>query len=286
MKKLFVFLFAASVIRVSAQIPPPGSPASDTSWRHSVVASATMSQVSLKDWSQGGENAISWTARLDGKSTLNDTAYVWGNSYKMAYGQAKLGSGAVQKVEDRIEFESVYTYKLGIHVNPYVGASLKTQFTEGVTTDDAGNVIPVSEFFDPAYLIQSMGFGYQPVKEVRTRLGAALREIITSKYRQYANAPSVPVADRVKTSVDGGVESVTEVEWKPQEDVLVRCNLDLFAPVRKFSEMTMRMDNTVIVNVAKYFTIVLNVQLINDLNASTRTQVKEVMAFGLTYAIF
>jgi hypothetical protein len=286
MKKLFVLVFVVFAVRVSAQTPAPAPPASDTSWKHSVVASATMSQVSLKDWTQGGEDAISWTVRLDGKSTLNDTAYTWGNNYKLVYGQAKLGSGDIQKVEDRIEFESVYTYKLGIHVNPYVGASLKTQFTEGVTTDATGKVTPVSQFFDPAYLIQSAGFGYQPGKEVRTRLGAALREIVTSKYRQYANSPSVPVADWVKTSVDGGVESVTDVEWRPQQDILVRSNLDLFSPIRKFSEVTMRMDNSMMINVAKYFVVVVNVQLINDLNASTRTQVKEVLAFGLTYTLF
>lgn len=286
MKKLFVLLFAAFAVRGSAQTPAQALPASDTSWKHSVVSSVTMAQVKLKDWAAGGEDAISWTARLDGKSVLNDTAYVWGNSYKMVYGQAKLGSGDIQKVEDRIELESVYTYKLGIHVNPYVGASLKTQFTEGVTIDATGKATPVSQFFDPAYLIESMGFGYQPVKEVRTRLGAGLREIVTSKYRQYANAPSVPVADWVKTSVDGGIESVTDVEWKPQEDVLVRSNLDLFAPIRKVSEMTMRMDNSMMINIAKYFVVVVNLQLINDLNASTRTQVKEVLAFGLTYTLF
>jgi hypothetical protein len=286
MKKLFVLLFAAIAVRGNAQTPTPPQVPSDTSWKHSVVASATMTQVSLKDWTQGGEDAISWTVRLDGKSMLNDTAYMWGNTYKMVYGQAKLGSGAVQKVEDRIELESVYIYKLGIHINPYVSASLKTQFTEGVTIDATGKATPVSEFFDPAYLIQSAGFGYQPIKEVKTRLGAALREIVTSKYREYANAPSVPVADRVKTSIDGGIESVSDVEWKPQEDVLVRSKLELFSPIRKFSEVTMRMDNSVMINIAKYFVVVLNVQLINDLNASTRTQVKEVLAFGLTYSLF
>lgn len=286
MKKLFVLLFAVFAVRGSAQTPAPAPPASDTSWKHSVVSSVTMTQVKLKDWAGGGEDAISWTARLDGKSILNDTAYVWANTYKMVYGQAKLGSSVVQKVEDRIDLESIYTYKLGIHVNPYVSASLQTQFTQSVTTDAAGKATPVSQFFDPAYLIESAGFGYQPVKEVKTRLGAALREIVTSKYRQYANAPSVPVADWVKTSVDGGLESETDVEWKPQEDVLVRSNLDLFVPIRKVSEMTMRMDNSMMINVAKYIVVVVNLQFINDLNASTRTQVKEVLAFGLTYALF
>jgi hypothetical protein len=242
--------------------------------------------VSFNDWAQGGEDAFSWTARLDGKSALEDTSYVWGNTYKTAYGQAKIGSTEIRKVEDKIEFESVLTYKLGIHINPYVGASLKTQFAEGVTFDAAGKATPVSRFFDPAYLMQSMGFGYQPVKEVKTRLGAALREIVTSRYRSYANSPTVPVSEWVSTKVDGGIESVTDVEWKPEDNTLVRSKLEMFSPIRKFSEVTLRMDNTVTVNIAKYIVVLLNVQLINDINATTRTQVKEVLALGLTYTLF
>jgi hypothetical protein len=285
--KRFVVLFAlAFIVRGNAQTPTAAPPPPTWGWKHSIVSSVTMTQVGFTDWVQGGENAISWTARLDGKSTLDDTSYSWGNSYNLAYGQAKLGTGDTRKVEDKIELESVLTYKLGIHVNPYVGATLKTQIAQGVTVDATGKSTPVSQFFDPAYITQSLGFGYQPVPEVKTRLGAALREIVTSKYRSYANLPSVPASDWVGTRVDGGLESITDIEWKVQSDVLLRSKLEMFAPIRKINEVTMRMDNTMTVNVAKYFVVVLNVQLIDDPNASTRLQVKEVVAFGLTYTLF
>ena len=286
MKKLIVVIAVIFIARGNAQTPAPAAPPPSWGWKHSSVSSLTMAQVSLKDWAQGGEDALSWTARLDGKSTLDDTAYVWGNSYKMVYGQAKLGSGEMQKVEDKIELESVLTYKLGIHINPYVAATLKTQFAEGVVYDNAGKAMPVSRFFDPAYITQSLGFGYQPIPEVKTRFGAALREIVTSTYRGYANSESTPVADWVSTRVDGGIESITDVEWKPQEYVLLRSKLELFSPIRKISQVTMRMDNTMTANIAKYFVVVLDVQLVNDPYASTRTQVKEVLAFGLTYTLF
>jgi hypothetical protein len=286
MKKWFGMLVCVFVLRASAQTPAQAPPPPSWGWKHSIVSSLTMTQVAFTDWAQGGENAISWTARLDGKSMLDDTAYVWGNTYKLAYGQAKLGSGDTRKVEDKIELESVLTYKMGIHVNPYVGATLKTQFDEGVTIDAAGRATPVSRFFDPAYITQSVGLGYQPVPEVKTRLGAALREIVTSTYRGYANLPTDPVADWVSTRVDGGLESITDVEWKIQDDVLFRSKLEMFAPIRKIQEVTMRMDNTMTVNIAKYFVVVLNLQLIDDPNASTRMQMKEVLAFGLTYTLF
>lgn len=59
----------------------------------------------------------------------------------------------------------------------------------------------------------------------------------------------------------------------------------MFAPIRKISEVTMRMDNTLTANVSKYVVVILNVQLINDVKASTRLQRKEILALGLSYTL-
>jgi hypothetical protein len=288
MKKLVVAITVFFITCAVAQPQPQGEapPPPKWGWKHSVVSSLTMTQVSFRDWAQGGEDALAWTARLDGKSTLDDTTYSWGNSYKMVYGQAKIGTTKSRKTEDRIEFESVLTYKLGTYVNPYVGTTLKTQFSAGVTVDANGNETPVSKFFDPGYLTQSAGVGYQPAKEVKTRFGVALREIVTSVYWTYANDPNTPPQDRVKTRVDGGLESVTDIDWKLDDNLLFRSKLELFAPIKKPSDATLRMDNTLTASVSKYVVVILNVQLINDERASTRLQVKEVLSLGLTYTLF
>jgi hypothetical protein len=292
MKRFAAVLSVIFVGQLQAQSvvpPPPPVPKSDSitlEWRHSVVSGLTVSQVSFKDWAQGGEDALAWTVRLDGRSVLDDTTFSWGNSYKMSYGQARTGTESARKTEDRLEFGSVFIYKLGTEVNPYVSVSLKTQFAEGVTIDATGKATPVSKFFDPGYVTESAGFGYRPSKEFRTRLGAGLREIVTSRYRVYANDPSIPIDKWAKVRVDGGLESVTDGELKLDEHVLFRSNLELFSPIRKPSNVAMRMDNTVIANVSKYVVVILSVQLINDVNASTRLQVKEVLALGLTYTLF
>jgi hypothetical protein len=169
MKKLFVLMFLVLALQVNAQTPTPAPPPPVWGWKHSVVSGLTLSQVSFKDWAQGGEDALAWTVRLDGRSQLDDTTFNWGNTYKMSYGMAKIGSADTRKTEDRIEFESVFIYKLGAEVNPYVAATLNTQFTEGVTIDAAGKTTPVSTFFDPAYLTQSAGFGYRPSKAFSLR---------------------------------------------------------------------------------------------------------------------
>lgn len=287
MKRMIVVLLLILVGRAWSQAPAhQKSDSSKWGWKHSVVSGLTLTQVSFKDWAQGGEDALAWTIRIDGLSKLEDTLYVWGNTYKMSYGEAKIGSDLTRKTEDRLEFESVFTYKLGTEINPYLGATLKTQFAEGVTIDAAGRMTPVSKFFDPAYLTQSAGFGYRPSAAIKTRLGAALLEIVTSVYTMYANDPSTPVSQLVKTRVDGGGESVTDLELKLDDNLLFRSKLELFAPIKNFQQVTMRMDNTLTANVSKYVVVILNVQLINDANASTRLQEKEILALGLSYTLF
>ena len=287
MKKIIVVLLFVLAGRTWSQAPALQKPdSSKWGWKHSVVSGLTLTQVSFKDWAQGGEDALAWTIRLDGLSRLEDTSYVWGNTYKMSYGEAKIGSDLTRKTEDRLEFESVFTYKLGTEINPYLGATLKTQFAEGVTIDAAGRMTPVSKFFDPAYLTQSAGFGYRPSAAIKTRLGAALREIVTSVYTMYANDASTPANQRVKTKVDGGVESVTDLELKLDDNLLLRSKLELFAPVKHMQEVTMRMDNTLTANVSKYVVVILNIQFINDVKSSTRLQRKAVLALGLSYTLF
>jgi hypothetical protein len=280
---LIVLTGACAVAQTQEQTPPPPS---KWGWKHSVVSALTVTQIAFKDWAQGGENALSWTARLDGKSTLDDTSFTLGNSYKLVYGQAKIGQTKSRKTEDRIEFESVLTYKLGTYVNPYLGATLKTQFSTGVTIDAAGVETPVSKFLDPGYLTQSAGVGYQPVKELKTRFGVALREIVTSTYWTYANDPKTPPQDRVKIRVDGGFESVTDMEFKLDDNLLVRSKLELFSPIRKPSDATLRMDNALTAAVNKYMVVILNVMLINDERSSTRLQVKEMLSLGISYTLF
>ena len=47
-----------------------------------------------------------------------------------------------------------------------------------------------------------------------------------------------------------------------------------------------RMDNTLTANVSKYVVVILNVQIINDKQVTARTQVKEVLALGLSFTLF
>lgn len=185
-----------------------GAPADTVfGWKQLMVSGLNLTQISFKDWAQGGENALSYSLYLNGSSTLNEERVNWGNSYRFTYGETRLGSQGIRKTDDEIYFESLLVYKLGVYVNPYLSATLRTQFAVGYTYDNAGNATSVSKFFDPGYLTQSAGVAYQPVPEVKTRIGVGLKEIITSQFNQYASKHGSTTVR--KTRVEGGMEWVT-----------------------------------------------------------------------------
>ena len=108
-------------------------------WKHTLVGALALTQVAFKDWQQGGEDALAWTLALEGQSVQERPRTNWVTSSKLAFGQTKLGDQGVRKTDDKIDLETVLTYKLDLDIDPYVAATLKTQFAKGYQYDDAGN---------------------------------------------------------------------------------------------------------------------------------------------------
>ncbi len=283
-KMLLMFLIAASAAMAQdLQNVPPA--VVDTSWKHLMIVSVNITQISFTDWAQGGENALAYALFLEGKSTYAVDEIDWMNSYKFGYGQAKLGSQSIRKTDDKIDLESVLTYKIGTLINPFASVSLKTQFAEGVVYDAAGIATPVSNFFDPAYITQTVGVGYQPIPEIKTRLGAALRETIANTYAAKYSDDLETTSEIEKTRVEIGVESVTEVGWTMMENVVFNAKLEIFMPVKHFDRTTVRSDNTLSAKVNKYLSVNLNIYLLSDPQIQARTQIKQMLALGFSYSL-
>jgi hypothetical protein len=255
-------------------------------WKHSLVTGITMTQIAFTDWAQGGENALSYTIGADGKSVNELEKTNWTNTYKMFFGQTRLGNQGLRKTDDIIDLATVFVYKLGTLINPYVAATMKTQFAKGYKYPGPDSSYDVSAFFDPAYLTQSAGVGYQPMKELKTRLGIGLREVITNKYSVYYTDDLATLDKVEKVTVDGGFESVTNLDVPLDDNVLLTNQLELFAPLKTLDEVIVRDNLAVTAKVGKYITTVFNLQLINERRMTPRTQIKETISMGISYAIF
>lgn len=251
-------------------------------WTHKMVTGLNLTQVSFKDWAPGGQNALAYTLWLNGSSVQDMERTNWTNSYKFAFGQARLSDQGLRKTDDEIFFESLLIYKQWLYVNPYASFTLRTQFAKGFEYP-AGTEVAVSKFFDPAYLTQSVGAAYKPLPELVTRIGVGVREIVTSDFNAYADDPSTPEIEKVR--VNGGVESVTNLDWTFAENLELKSTLELFAPFKTLDEVVVRSDNTISAKVNKYVTVGFNVLLVNDVTATRKTQIKQVLAIGLSYTL-
>lgn len=270
--------FSLLAVSLSAQ------PDTTLGWKHSLISGLTLTQVSYTDWAQGGENALAYTASIDGKTEDDELRTNWTTTYKFAFGQARLGGKGLRKTDDKIDFESVLLYKIGVYVNPYIAGTFKTQFAEGFKYNEDGTKTAVSNMLDPAYATQSVGAGYEPVKQFKTRLGVAVREIFADAFAAiYSDDPATPELE--KTRIQGGLESVSELDSKLDEDILVKSKLELFAPFDALDVIVVRMDNALVVSVNKFLNVNFNVQIINERAVSPRTQIKETLALGFTYKL-
>ena len=252
-------------------------------WKHSSSAALNLTEASFTNWVAGGSNTLAYTAILQGSSALTSERTVWTNNYRFAFGQARLSDQGLRKTDDDIYFESLLIYKAGTYVNPYAAVTLRTQFAAGFdySTEPATQV---SKFFDPAYVTQSAGVAYRPVPEFTTRLGAALREVVASQYTQYTTDPLTHEVHTVWTM--GGLESVSDLNATVAENVQFVARLELFSPFQNPDRIIVRNDYSLVAKVNKYVTTGLTLNLINDVNVSARTQVKQTLSLGLSYALF
>ncbi|MEI8134587.1 MAG: DUF3078 domain-containing protein [bacterium] len=255
----------------------------DTTWKHSLIAGLNLSQVSYSNWAQGGEDALAYSILIAGKS-INDLPNTnWTTQYNFAYGQTKLGDKSSRKTDDKIEISSVFTYKLGVYVNPYASVTFLSQFTTGYKYTDTSRT-GISDFLDPAYSTQTIGLGYEPMKQFKTRLGIGIRETFTKLYTQYSDDPSTTEVET--THIEGGFESITDFSAQLDENILYTTKLQLFAPLKTMGRIVVHFDNILTAKISKYLSTNLTVNVINDQVVTPRTQIKEGLSLGITYSIF
>ncbi len=250
-------------------------------WKNQVVGNLNLTQAQFDNWAQGGENTLAWQLNLNSAFVLDQQRFNWATTGKLSHGQAKIGDIEARKSADEFRVESVYLYKLGDYINPYVSGLLQTQITKGYQYVEDER-FPVSNFFDPGYITLSAGVGYEPVPYLKTRLGAATKTTITREYA--VGLTDDPETDRIeKTDTEFGALSVTELRKPLAENILLTSKLDLFSNLESLKQVDVRWDTILSAKVSQYIDVSLNVELLYDNNISPKRQLKQLLALGLSY---
>ena len=252
-------------------------------WAPNAAAGINISQIALSNWTQGGENQITWTLIGNGGYEYFSKEWNFRNTLKITYGRTKLGSQNFRTNENEIFLELILSKHLGWDVDPFLSNSIRTPITAGYNY----KVEPFqkkADFFDPGYIIQSIGFTYDKHALFQTRLGFAVQETFTNNYRQYSDDPKTKKIEAFK--LETGFESVTSFQQTIYDNMIIKSSLRLFTRFENLDVWDVRWDNSIIAKVNDLLNVNFNYLLIYKKAQSLDIQIKQTLQISFIYTIF
>lgn len=279
MKKYFTLLFLITGLTFAQQ-----ADSTLYKWTPSLITGLNVSQIAFRNWTQGGENSITWTLTGDFGLKYNTEQWAFKNQLKAAYGRTKQGEKDFITNDNELYLETVISYQiLGWAVNPYFSNTVRTQLTEGFDYSVTPEV-KISDFFDPGYITQSLGFTYDKLENIQTRLGIAFQEVITNNFTKYSDDPET-LNEVEKFKFETGIESVTDANFLLAENLLMKTKLRLFSRFESLDVWDVRWDNTITAKINSWMNVNFAYLLIYQKDQSLTAQMKQALQLGIVYTI-
>lgn len=274
---LFALLFLSTLLFAQEDSTVAGP------WTASGVTGLNVSQIAFSNWSQGGENSLTWTIYGNFDFVYKKNPWIFSNELKLAYGRTKLGDQEFRVNDNEFYNESVLTYEIGWAVSPYASNTIVTVIDKGYDYELTPK-LEIARFFDPGYITQSVGFTYHKEEVFKTRLGIAFQETFTSQNTKYADDPETVEIEDFK--FETGIESVSETKFTVDKNILFKSKLRLFGRFEEIDVWDVRWDNSLVASVNDYMNVNLGVLVIYEKAQSIKTQVKQTLQLGITYKLF
>ena len=234
-------------------------------WRIKSNIVFTFGQSAYKYWAQGGENSISGVGNYKFIANYKHDKTSWENTIELAYGLVEQDSKKAYKTDDKIELTSNFGYKSTKYWFYSGLIDFKTQFTKGFKSID--DVVPISNFMAPGYLITSLGMEYKR-KDFNLMLSAFTGKTTFVLDTALSNAGAYGVSKGKK--IKAGLGSYLRMTFKKQimTNIEVNNKLELFSDYFDHPEQIVINDEFAIkMKINKYFSTSVICDLIYDHNS-------------------
>jgi hypothetical protein len=251
-------------------------------WYPKAMIGLNISQIALKNWSQGGDNSMTWISNFNGSlDYYSSNDWKFKNSLILSFGRTKFGEQDFRTNENELYLTSVLSKHVGWTVDPFISNDIRSDLTTGYSYTQ--NIpVAVAGFFDPAYVTQSLGFTYNKNTVFSTRLGIAIQETFAERFRQYTNDTSI---SRDKTfKLDTGMESVSNIKFTLAENIIMQSSLRLFTRFESLDVWDVRWETILTGKVNSFLNMNFSYLLIYQKDQSLYTQMKEGLNVGFVYA--
>jgi len=268
-------------------------------WKTGGAGSLNFNQVSLSNWSAGGQSCLSAGALVNLMVNYKKGKTAWDNTLDMAYGITQISSDPMRKSDDKIDLNSKYGYLAGNNWYYSTLINFKSQFMDGYNYPN--DSVIVSRFFAPAYVILSIGMDYKPNNNFSLFLSPATCKITIVNDRKLADAGAYGV-DSGKTHREE-IGAYISIAFKKEimQNVTFGTKLDLFSNYfHNPQNVDVNWDAMLALKVNKYISANITTTLIYDddikipimkkinsidtqVGTGPRTQFKEVLGIGFSY---
>ncbi len=251
-------------------------------WENELNTTLSLAQGSFSNWAKGGENSITWRSDVIGKFVKEEKKYSWSTSGKLSFGKTKISDNGFRKSSDELRLETVFALKEEVHVISYMAFNMRTQFAPGYKYIDKENRVQTSDFMDPGYFKQSIGFGYSPFKELKARMGFAVKETITENFPK-------PFADDLKTTrvekikIEQGLDTTIDFDQKINSSFRYTSKIILFSTLERFNEIDLNWDNLFLAKLTTFIQVNLSIKLVYDKDFSSKRQLMQSLAAGVVF---
>jgi len=283
-----------------------------TGWKKSLVFDITATQTAYSDsWTGGEAGAFSWVGNLNGMAERQFTpSFNFTSRLKLSFGQAHTQTimtdpvtGQEEKIwekpkksTDLIDWENVGRLTRGWPVDPYLAFRLESQFWDASVEGE-------NRFFSPLKLTESSGIArklYERNKDqIISRLGFAVRQtFIKGLALDTTGVEPVYVRDDT-TLVDGGIESVTDINLTLHPNIQYTGKLTLYKALF-FSEkdevqgtiqedhwkaVDVNWENIIAARITRVITVNFYLQFLYDKQVELRGRLKETLGVGFVFTM-
>lgn len=264
-----------------------------SNWKRGGISSLTFSQVSLKNWSAGGENSTAFNAYTGLFADYKRGRHSWENSLDMGYGLVYINDDP-NKSDDKINLATKYGYQISPdNENWYLSALLdfKTQFAPGKSPEETDSTI--SRFMAPAFAILGIGIDYKPSEKFSVNYTPVTGKFtfVMDDELSAIGAYGVDPGDQFRAEF-GSFLRIMYVD-ELLTNVTLDTRLELFANyIENFGNVDVNWQNMLVMKVnkvlsANFFTHLLyddDIKIAVDENTvGPRVQFKSIFGAGLAY---
>jgi hypothetical protein len=130
-------------------------------WKNGGYFTLNLSQVSLDNWSAGGQSSIAANFLINLSANYAKGNSAWDNTLDYGFGRMKREKSNAVKTDDKLEFSTKYGQKIAKRWYYSALFNVKSQILPGYRFPEKDSV-KISDFLSPGVAFLSIGIDYKP----------------------------------------------------------------------------------------------------------------------------